>query len=90
MRIVYNDKRIPIELTSVMFQADVLQHRAWAAVSDDAKDMEIIHRLFGLGIFSSIYTDSGLDMLRGKADDGYEPAVELLASIEGGQYQKID
>ncbi len=81
MRIVYKDKLLPLELASFFIHADVVQHKAWAAVSDDEQDMVIANRLIRLGFFSPVYTQAGLEMMQKKADDGYQPAQIQLAAL---------
>ncbi len=90
-RIAYHDDKKSMSMTeaNLFMRADVLQHRALAAISDDAEDLRIANKMFRLGsIHSRIYTQAGYDMLRKKAEQGYEPAVVQLALIENHSVQK--
>lgn len=82
LRITYrNDKPIEGPLQARIFHLDVLKHRTWAMIGDDAEDMRIAEQLLRMGIFSPIYSDAGLDILEAKAENGYQPAVDRLAII---------
>jgi hypothetical protein len=82
LRITYrNDRPIEGPLQAHIFHLDVLKHRTWTIVSDDAEDMRIAEQLLRMGIFSPIYSNAGLDILEAKAENGYQPAVDRLAII---------
>ncbi len=88
-RIAYRDGVIPADLRVTLFKIDVVQHQVWAAVSSDAKDMEIAEQLLKLGFFSRIYSDAGWEMLNEKADSGYRPAQMRVAQIYA-QYPMLE
>ena len=88
LRVTYHNKEIPTDMRTALFHVDVLQHRAWAFVSDDAQDIEIAERLLRLGFFSSIYSDAGVVLLQEKADEGYRPAEERLAILFPQDYRE--
>ena len=81
-RIAYHDKTLPLPMTTMLFKADVMQHEAWALVSDDAQDMRIAERLLKLSVFSPVYSDAGFERLTTKADEGYVPAITRVAALE--------
>lgn len=82
MRIYYHDRHVDGAMQTAVLEYDVFQHKARAFVADDAQDMVIIKELFKLGFFSRIYTEAGYEMLQYKADEGYEPAIALLADVD--------
>ena len=81
LRVAYRDAGIEGPLQTAVFEADIMQHHAWAAVSSDEKDMEIAEELLKLGFFSPLYTQAGVEMLEAKAEDGYQPAIDRLYII---------
>ncbi|MAI61669.1 MAG: hypothetical protein CBB87_04170 [Micavibrio sp. TMED27] len=85
LRISYKDKLMDKDMRDHVFTADVLQHRAMAYISDDKGDYDIAIKLLKLGFYSPIYTQGGMKLLQEKADEGYEPAKEMLISINNPQ-----
>ncbi len=82
LRVSYHgDKPIDGPLREAIFHADIFQMRALAAFSNDEEDMRIANELLRASIFSPLYAQAGLAMLKSKAEAGYAPAQERLEQI---------
>lgn len=68
-------------LAPTLFQIDVYQHHAKAAFSDTEDRHKIASELIRKGLFSAIYSDAGVIMMKELADEGYAPSQTAHASI---------
>jgi hypothetical protein len=66
-----------------IFHYDVLQHRTLAFFEDQHGQHVIAVALCNKGLFSKIYSDAGILMLKNLAQDGYIPSRQLYIKITG-------
>ena len=66
------------DIAPTVFATDVYLYQTKAYWSDDPHKFKIASRLIDLGLFDRQYYYAGREMMTSLAEDGYEPAEEVI------------
>lgn len=64
-----------------IFKVDVFKHQLEASLNDEIHKHDVASSLIQKGVFSRIYTNAGIDMMKDNAEAGYPPSQFSYAEI---------